>query len=202
MKTNIKILSLLFFSASLFLHDQVMGIVLTVPEADFFQINQNSRQTGSSGFLGIALEYRLQYGENSFIAVKIGVLTDFFLPVPAAYDPPFTVPGYSGTIKAAGGWFFRIENQNELNGIIKVGYGIQMSGLVIITNVFVNGTLLEEKSVSLKASGLGPSLSLASDFDNGFYMSIQYLPNFIFFPWNQAQYSHLAFFDLGWEWQF
>ncbi len=180
-------------------YGQSFGIIITVPESNWFYLKSDDREIGRFGFLGFALEYRQKYFEEKYISAKAGVIMDFFLPFVGAYDPQPITPDYSGEYKGTSGWFLMIEDQYEKNGIINLGYGLQYNGIRYVKRVWENGEEIDEKGYKIDTSNFGLCCTARSDFNNGFTMGLQYLYNLVPIADVPVRYSHLLFFDIGGE---
>jgi hypothetical protein len=189
----------LFMALSFPMYGQSFGIVITVPESNWFYLKADDREFNRFGFLGLALEYRQKYFEEKYISVKVGVIMDFFLPVAVAYDR-FILPDYSGEDYGTIGWFVIIEDQIEKNGIINLGYGLQYNSIFYRKTVWENGEIVEEKGYRTETGNFGLCGTGRSDFNNGFTIGMQYLLNvFSIADIPNIRYSHLLFFDIGGE---
>jgi len=116
---------LIIFSAIMYGEKFYFG--LGVPEGNHFFYEDDNVTHSKFGFLMLTAELGYEYSEDRVVIFKTGVVTDFFLPVPAAMhrstedDSEFT-----GSYKKSMGFFIALANKHQY-GDFAAGYGFQGS---------------------------------------------------------------------------
>jgi hypothetical protein len=125
------------------------SVTIAVQEGNWYLLQQAERSYNSFGFLGISIELKYAYAPDNSLSVKLGALTDFFLPFPAAWDPGWAMdPEYTGDFKTSGAIIFAVRNETGIAPGWGVNYGFHVSKKLYRYTSMVNGKVVEESSLN------------------------------------------------------
>jgi hypothetical protein len=181
------------------------SIGFTIPEGNWMAYAAPDGWNNKFGFLGFTLEAAYAYSQSDSVSLKLGYLSDYPMPFGARIeqgkDPS---PDYSGTVKHSYGFFLFLQNRYRSDFGLMASYGLALEAMTRTKLVWKEGKPDDGESYLRRSVDLGAVGGLSYISPWAIFAGAQYAPAFLSLTEKKAEfgYSHLAFFDLGFKFDF
>lgn len=181
------------------------SVGFSLPEGNWMGYAASDGWNDKFGFLGFTLEGAYAYSSNEAVSLKIGYISDYPMPFGAriekSKDP---APGYSGTVKHSGGFFFFLQNRYRSEIGIAASYGLALEAMTRTKLAWKEGKPVDDESYVIRSVDIGAVGGLSYVSPVQLFAGLQYAPALLSLKGKKAEfgYSHLAFFDIGFKFDF